>query len=162
MAIAIHRPGIQVFEHLATDLPRLLDDLLAAPAAKVGRHPQIPEAAGIYLFSELDHAIYVGQTRKLRQRLRNHTNPLGKNNQATFAFLIAKADAGKAGVDVNMFREQLEANEDFLSHFEAAKLRVSEMDVRWINLADPIERSVFEIYAALALDTLVFNSFETH
>lgn len=36
------------------------------------------------------------------------------------------------------------------------------MDVRFIELAGPIERSVFEIYAALALDTLVFNSFETH
>jgi hypothetical protein len=132
------------------------------PAAKVKSHQQIPEAPGIYLFSELDHAIYVGQTRKPRQRLRNHTSPLGKNNQATFAFLIAKAEAGKTGVDVKQFREQLEADEDFLAHFDAAKVRVSEMDVGWIDLARPIVRSFFQIYAALALETLVFKAFETH
>ena len=157
-----HEPGIQVFESLVDQLPDLLDRLLAAPAAKVADHAPIPEAAGIYLFSELDHAIYVGQTRKLRQRLRNHTNPLGKNNQATFAFLLAKDEAAKAGVDIGLFRAQLEADRQFVEHFDAAKVRVSEMDVRFIELAGPIERSVFEIYASLALDTLVFNSFETH
>jgi hypothetical protein len=94
--------------------------------------------------------------------LKNHTNPLGKNNQATFAFLVAREEAEKAGVDTAQFRAQLEADRQFAGHFKAAKLRVSEMDVRFIELAGPIERSVFEIYAALALDTLVFNSFETH
>jgi hypothetical protein len=157
-----HDPGLQVFESLVTELPNLLDRLLVAPAAKVADHDPIPEVAGIYLFSELDHAIYVGQTRKLRQRLRNHTNPLGKNNQATFAFLVAKDEAARAGVDTDLFRAQLEADRKFAGHFKAAKLRVSEMDVRFIELAGPIERSVFEIYASLALDTLVFNSFETH
>ena len=162
MSVQIHRPGIDVFDHLVADLPQLLERLLAAPAAPVAEHAQIPNAAGIYLFSELDYAIYVGQTRKLKQRLRNHTNPLGKNNQATFAFLVAKEEAEKVGVDTAQVRAQLEADQQFAGHFQAAKLRVSEMDVRFIELAGPIERSVFEIYAALALDTLVFNSFETH
>jgi hypothetical protein len=162
VSVGVHQPGIDVFDHLASELPQLLDRLLAAPAATVAGHPQIPNQAGIYLFSELDHAIYVGQTRKLRQRLANHTNPLGKNNQATFAFLVAKGAAEKAGVDIAQYRAQLEADQQFAEHFNAAKLRVSEMDVRFIELAGPIERSVFEIYASLALDTLVFNSFETH
>ncbi len=162
MSVQIHQPGINVFDHLAAELPQLLGRLLAAPAVPVADHPAIPDAAGIYLFSELDHAIYVGQTRKLKQRLRNHTNPLGKNNQATFAFLLAKDEAEKAGVDTAQYRAQLEADRKFAAHFNAAKLRVSEMDVRFIELAGPIERSVFEIYASLALDTLVFNSFETH
>jgi hypothetical protein len=63
---------------------------------------------------------------------------------------------------VERFRAQLEADEEFTAHFTAAKLRVADMDVRFKGLKDPIERSVFEIYAALALDTFVFNSFETH
>lgn len=162
MSIQIHQPGIDVFDHLTTELPQLLGRLLAAPAAPVAAHPAIPNTAGIYLFSELDHAIYVGQTRKLKQRLRNHTNPLGKNNQATFAFLLAKDEAENAGVNTAQYRAQLEADLQFAGHFKAAKLRVSEMDVRFIELAGPIERSIFEIYASLALDTLVFNSFETH
>lgn len=36
------------------------------------------------------------------------------------------------------------------------------MTVQFIELADPIERTTFEIYAALALTTSEFNSFETH
>ena len=36
------------------------------------------------------------------------------------------------------------------------------MDVQYIALADPIARTMFEMYAALALDTAEFNSFETH
>jgi GIY-YIG catalytic domain len=162
VSIQIHQPGVDVFDHLTAELPQLLGCLLAAPAAPVDAHPAIPSTAGIYLFSELDHAIYVGQTRKLKQRLRNHTNPLGRNNQATFAFLLAKDEAEKAGVNTVQYRAQLEADQQFAGHFKAAKLRVSEMDVRFIELAGPIERSVFEIYASLALDTLVFNSFETH
>lgn len=162
MSLRIHQPGIDVFDHLVAELPHLLDRLLAAPAAPVAEHTVIPDAAGIYLFSELDHAIYIGQTRKLKQRLRNHTNPLAKNNKATFAFLLAKDQAEQAGVDINQFRAQLEVDQEFVGHFKDAKLRVSEMDVRFIELAGPIERSVLEIYASLALDTLVFNSFETH
>lgn len=158
----VRDPGLQVFDSLVAELPDLLDGLLAAPAAKVADHQPIPKAAGIYLFSELDQAIYVGQTRNLRQRLTNHTNPLGKNNQATFAFLVAKGESKRAGVDTTQYRAQLEADQEFAAHFDAAKLRVSEMDVRFIELSGPIERSVFEIYASLALDTLVFNSFETH
>ncbi len=36
------------------------------------------------------------------------------------------------------------------------------MDVQFIELTDPIARTLFEVYAALALDTVEFNSFETH
>jgi hypothetical protein len=66
------------------------------------------------------------------------------------------------GVNIARFRAQLEADEEFAAHFTAAKLRVSEMDVRFLRLEDPIARSVLEIYASLALDTMVFNKFETH
>lgn len=36
------------------------------------------------------------------------------------------------------------------------------MDVQFIEVPDPIVRTLFEVYAALALDTVEFNSFETH
>jgi hypothetical protein len=53
-------------------------------------------------------------------------------------------------------------DQKLVAHFDAAKARVADMDVRYILLDGPIERTIFEVYAALALDTLVFNSFETH
>lgn len=162
MSTAIHQPGVELYGKVVANLPGLLQQLLDAPKARVADHPKIPSAPGIYLFSEEDQPLYVGQTRKLRQRLRNHTDPLGKNNAATFAFLVAKTEAEKAGVDMAQYRKALEEDQQFVAHFDAAKHRVSEMDVRWIELAGPIERSLFEIYAAMALDTMIFNSFETH
>lgn len=104
----------------------------------------------------------VGQSRKLRSRLKNHTRLGSKNNEATFAFLVAKTDAEQAGVDTKRYREVLEQDKDFISHFDGAKSRVAEMQVRYLLLDGPSERSLFEIYAAMALDTLVYNSFETH
>lgn len=83
-------------------------------------------------------------------------------NRASFAFNIAKAEAGRAGLDVGRFRQVLEADADFAKHFDEAKRRVVGMTVRYIELADPIERTMFEMYASLALRTGEFNSFETH
>lgn len=162
MALKIHKPGIEIYDATTARLPQLLQELLSAPASRVSAHSQIPEAAGIYLFSEKKKAIYVGQTRKLRRRLKNHTRLQGKNNQATFAFLVAKSEAEAAGIDTKQYREALEADKQFAAHFDAAKARVADMDVRYILLKGPIERTLFEVYAALTLDTLVFNSFETH
>jgi hypothetical protein len=165
----VHKPGVRIYDSVVAQLPDLLKELLGTPAAKVSEHPQIPEAPGIYLFSEPgetggvgEKAIYVGQTRKLRSRLKNHTRLGGKNNEATFAFLLAKTDAEVAGVNTKQYREILEQDKDFIAHFDSAKSRVAEMQVRFVLLDSPIERSLFEIYAAMALDTLVYNSFETH
>ena len=36
------------------------------------------------------------------------------------------------------------------------------MDVRFMVMRDPIERTIFEVYAALHLGTEHYNSFETH
>ena len=36
------------------------------------------------------------------------------------------------------------------------------MSVQFIELPDPIARTLFEIYASLTLNTDEFNSFETH
>jgi hypothetical protein len=164
----IHQPGVEIYDSVVARLPELLQELLAAPPAKVADHPQIPEAPGIYLFCEPasegedEKAIYVGQTRKLRSRLNNHTRLGGRNNQATFAFLVAKTDAEAAGVNMKQYREELEKDEAFARHFDGAKARVGQMHVRYILLDGPIERTLFEVYAALALDTLIYNSFETH
>jgi hypothetical protein len=46
-------PGVEIYGPVVARLPGLLEELLAAPAAKVSEHPPIPEAPGIYLFSPL-------------------------------------------------------------------------------------------------------------
>ena len=164
----IHPAGVEIYESVVARLPELLERLLAAPAAAVSGHERIPEAPAIYLFSEpapgggAEKPLYVGQTRVLRSRLQNHTRLDGRHNQATFAFSIARKEAEEAGVDTKKYREALETDEQFIVHFDSAKAQVSRMRVRFVLLDGPVERTLFEIYAALALDTLVYNSFETH
>jgi hypothetical protein len=160
--LPVHAEGVEIFQGVVARMEELLAELLAAPAAPTADHAVVPKSPGIYLFSKGDEALYVGQTRNLRVRLRNHTNPLSRENQASFAFLVAKAEAEKTGVDVKQTRKVLEADEAFAKHFSEAKSGIAAMDVRFIELDGPIERTLFEIYASLALNTVLYNSFETH
>lgn len=159
--IRINKSGLRYFGNAVAGMEKLLVELLAAPVAPRAEHRHIPKAAGVYLFSDRG-PVYVGQTRNLRARLRNHTGAKATENQASFAFLIGKSKAEAAGIDLNRTRKVLEADPDFSDHFRKARERVASMNVRWIELDDPIERTLFEMYAALALDTVAFNSFETH
>ncbi|MDQ3609378.1 MAG: GIY-YIG nuclease family protein [Actinomycetota bacterium] len=154
--------GVRQFDDAVARLPALLDALKSAPGHRVAEHPHVTDGPGIYLFSDGERPVYVGQSRKLRTRLRQHTGATNRQNQASFAFNLAKREAALAGVDVKRTRTLLEADPAFVPHFDAARAGVAAMTVRFIELTDPIERTLFEVYAALALDTAEFNSFETH
>ena len=159
--IRLNGSGLRHFSNAVAGMERLLVELLAAPVAPRAEHRHIPKVPGVYLFSDKE-PVYVGQTRNLKARLRNHTGARATETQASFAFLIGKINAEAAGVDLKRTRKVLESDPDFSDHFRKAKERVANMNVRWIELDDPIERTLFEMYAALALDTVAFNSFETH
>jgi hypothetical protein len=89
------------FQAAVEQMPSLLEALQAAPSHRVADHPRTPLAPGVYLFSEHGRPIYVGQSRKLRTRLRQHSGERRRENEASFAFNIAKRDAAKAGVDIS-------------------------------------------------------------
>ena len=146
------------FGRVIERLPDRLDDLRAAPACPRKEHPPIPQAAGIYLFSEHGAPLYVGRTRNLRERLGDHTRPSSDRWMATFAFRITREDAGSAASGMT----SMEVESRFEPLFRQAKERVSRMDVQFIEMDDPIERTIFEVYAALHLGTEHYNSFETH
>ena len=146
------------FGRVIERLPDRLDDLRAAPARPRKEHPPIPQAPGIYLFSEHGAPVYVGQTRNLRERLGEHTRPSSGREMATFAFRITIEDVGSAAA--GMTRKEIESR--FAPLFRQAKERVSRMNVQFIEMDDSIERTVFEMYAALHLGTEHYNSFETH
>ena len=158
----LDRQGIKQFGDAVERMPGLLKELTAAPRQWVSERPKLPQAPGIYLFTENERPIYVGQSRKLRQRMRSHTRLAARQNQASFAFNLAKRAAGEAGLEIKRFRQVLADDPDFAAHFEEAKTRVRSMEVQFIELADPIERTLFEVYASLAPATTEFNKFETH
>jgi len=150
------------FKAAVEKMPALLAALQAAPSLRVADHPRVPKASGIYLFSEGSRPIYVGQSRNLRNRLRQHTWARGRENAASFAFNIAKREAARVGIDVKRWRAVLEADPAFVPHFVSAQASVAAMTVQFIELEDPVVRTLFEVYVALALGLHEFNSFETH
>ena len=153
--------GVTQFAQAIERMPALLVVMTNAAKHRVSEHPSMPNAPGIYLFSHDGAPIYVGQTRKLRSRLQQHTVATRGSNQASFAFLVPKREAASAGLDIARYRAVLEADPEFVPHFDAARALVAGMDVQFVELADAITQTLFEVYASLALNTVEYNSFET-
>jgi hypothetical protein len=154
--------GRAEFAAAVDQMERLLQQLEAAPCLRVAEHPVLPAVPGVYLFTDGKKPIYVGQSRSLRRRLRIHTRPTSRHNQASFAFNLAKREARLAGVDIVRRRKTLGADAAFEVHFAAARAAVAQMSVQFVEVPDPIVRTMFEMYVSLVLDTREFNSFETH
>jgi hypothetical protein len=147
------------FRAVLTRIEPLFSELQNSPQHQVGDHPSIPAAPGIYMFSDHGNPIYVGQSRNLRRGLAQHIAANSRENAASFAFKLAKRNARDAGVDISGSRKAIEARRDFAKLFASARKEVAEMTVQFVELEDPIERSLFEIYISLALKTDEFNSF---
>ncbi len=116
---------------------------------------------GIYVYYENDTPIYVGRSQNLRQRLQQHRQQSSGHHSATFAFLIARKDAYRTGLHIQGTREDLQKHNDFSQLFTDAKIRVQNMKVQILRMDDPIEQTLFEVYAALELKT-EYNTWETH
>jgi hypothetical protein len=143
--------GVQQFLEAVEEMPSLLAALLAAPSLRVADHPKISATPGIYLFSARRRPIYVGQSRKLPMRLRQHTGELRRESEASFTFNLAKREAAKAGMTFPRGRATLQLDPTVIPYFVSAKASVAAMRVQFSELPDPILRTLFEVYVALAL-----------
>ena len=117
---------------------------------------RLPANEGIYVLYEYGQPRYVGRSDKLADRLLSHGRPSSGSESATFAFNLARSE-----FPVPMSRGELRQDPEFRRHFDMAKERVRRMEVRVVALSDPIEQTIFEVYAHLKLGTR-FNSFENH
>ena len=117
----------------------------------------------VYLFSEDNGHLYVGRTKKLRQRLRGHCIPSSTHFSASFAFRIARQETGrlKATYTAKGSRQSLVNDPVFRQAFETAKKRVASMDIRYVEEVDQTNQALLEIYAATVLKT-PYNDFDTH
>lgn len=149
------------FNRLVKQLPELYDQLLKLPLRPWNNLGSLP-TRGIYVFYEDDKPIYVGRSKNINRRLKEHGNQGSTHYSSSFAFNIAKKEAVKRGIDTNRTRNQLEEDQTFSMLFTEAKERVSKMSVRVIPIDDPITQTLFEVYASMALDTMEYNYFDTH
>ena len=141
----------------------ILEKLLTLLLESEPLSPPLRKAPGIYLLSEGATHLYVGRTKNIQQRFRNHSNASSGHNQATFAFRIARQETGheKATYTVEGSRSALLQDPVFSAAFERAKARVRNMQLRFIEIDDPVQQALLEIYVAICLETPL-NDFENH
>jgi hypothetical protein len=152
---------MKTWEQLIQQMPILFEDFISQPLRLPGNKGILPKM-GIYVFYEDGKPIYTGRTRNIHRRLGEHCRPSSGHTSATFAFLIAKGEAEKLGINTKLTRNDLVLNPEFNELYLKAKQRVSKMSVRVIEITDPIAQTVFEVYASLALGTSEYNDFDTH
>ncbi len=137
---------------LQTMAPIRVDDLRPSEAL-----------SGIYLFTEDDVAMYVGRTRNLRKRFRGHCGESSGHNQAAFAFKLARITSGneKATYAKLGSRKELAKDPAFAEAFRQAKLRISKMELRFVEERQPLRQIMLEVYATFVLRAK-YNDFDTH
>ncbi len=155
------------FRTLVEGLEPKLRELTAMPPVRLAEHqdtplPNVP-ASGTYLFTETGRHFYVGRSRSLSKRVRVHGRPSSRENQAPFAFLLARhaTGHGRATYREEGSRKELMQRPEFREAFQAARARIRAMDLRYVEETDPLRQCLLEVYAAVALKTR-YNDFDTH
>jgi len=152
------------FEALVSLLPGKLAELESFPPHPLKEGLQdIPTGRGIYVFYDKGKPVYVGRTRKLRQRLSQHILPSSSHLAAALAFRMARRDMEKVngGNTLSGSREDLLRDPKFKRSFDRAKNRIRGMPLRFVEVDEPNFQYLLEMYVALALKA-EFNKFETH
>jgi predicted GIY-YIG superfamily endonuclease len=153
----------EAFKHFVETLHPSFERLMQlAPLRMAALPSRLPEKC-VYLLSEGQNHLYVGRTRRLRQRLRQHSIEAAQHNQAVFAFKLAREVTGRltAAYSASGSRVALCAEPAFAEAFQQAKSRVRNMDLRFVEEADPTRQALLEIYASVVLRTK-YNDFDTH
>jgi predicted GIY-YIG superfamily endonuclease len=153
----------EAFRQYAESMHPSFERLMAMVPVTIRTLPKGAPSQCIYLFSEGTRHLYVGRTRNLRQRLRQHSIPAAQHNQAVFAFRIARETTGRLVADYSAegSRVALSLATDFGAAFSKAKERVRSMDVRFLEETDPLRQALLEIYVSIVLKT-PYNDFCTH
>lgn len=118
---------------------------------------------GVYLFSEDDTSLYVGRSDLIRKRLQSHCRPSSAENQAAFAFLLARRESGfnQPTYRGEGSRKHLMQQASFRGMFELQKARIRAMDIRVVAESDPNRQALLEMYVAVVEKTH-FNTFGNH
>lgn len=116
--------------------------------------------SGCYVLLEAAAPVYVGISRNVVGRLRQHV--FGKTHfDASLAFRIAMARHPDRAIE-NLTRSEAMQDPLFGTSFTEAQSYLRSLHVATIEIKNPLELYVFEAYCALELDTNQWNSFKTH
>ena len=149
------------FNNILEKMEPLLEKLRTESPLTRADFAGIPER-GIYAFYEGGSPLYVGRSNSIKKRLLLHSRPSSRHNSATFAFILAKESACQVGIEITgKQRKEIESDPQFKMLYEEAKARVATMEIRIVEVVDPIEQTIFEVFAAVSLETK-YNNFDNH
>jgi hypothetical protein len=84
----------------------------------------------------------------MRKRLLAHNRPSSGHESAKFAFILAKEKLVNPEMRTKS-RKALQSEEEFSKKYHETKINVSKMRVRVIEIIEPTEQALFEIFVAL-------------
>lgn len=144
-------------------LEPLLSQIKAMTPVKPDAMPMQMPRAGIYVFSEGDQTLYVGRSNDIRGRIGRHCRPGATHRMAAFAFRLAREKTGRLAASYTTAGSRADLIRDaaFLAAFNEAKARIRKMDLRYVEVVEPVTQALLEMYAAMALDAK-YNDFDNH
>ena len=126
------------------------------PAALARKYGFQNDFKGCYVFVEEIRPIYVGISRTVLRRLRQHVK--GQTHfDASLAYRMATADHPH-----QLTRHDAMTMKDFRTAFEQAQEYLRRLSVAFVEIQNPLELYLFEAYCAMELDTSIWNTFATH
>lgn len=150
-----HYARLEKAMYLALDLERLVGFKTASREAlsRVERSSDFP---GCYVFLDARKPVYVGISRSVIKRIVQHLN-FDSHYSASLVYRMASEEYPH-----EMKRDQAMKDDQFRAVFFAVQSRLREMTVAFVEIANDLELYVFEVYAAMKLDTDTWNTFRTH
>lgn len=116
--------------------------------------------SGCYLLLDKCKPVYVGISRSVLSRLRQHVRGT-TSSDASLAYRIARK-RGDHGLDPKITRKKAMGNERFKRCFNKEKEYLKTLNVAFVRIDNPLVLYVFEPYCATYFDTREWNTFETH
>lgn len=150
----------QSFEKRLQKLPDYFSKLINCDLTDRNNLVGLP-IRGIYVFIEKGVPLYGGRTNRMKDRIMEHRRTCSRPIDASFPFLMAKKKAYKKGTNVSRERAKLMNDPDFVRALNKAENDVASMQIKYIEVIDPTDQYVLEVYVAEALDT-EFNDFDNH
>ncbi len=116
----------------------------------------VDDFAGCYVLIEIETPIYVGISRSVVQRLSQHVK--GRTHyDASLAYRIASENKSHG-----LQRDAAMKDPEFINEFNRAKNYLKSLNVAFIKIENDLELYLFEVYCAMHLKTVKWNTFRTH
>jgi hypothetical protein len=157
----------ELFDKKITCIKYYFDDLIQKPAVTpvsfIHKNP-MPKVSGVYVFSDYsgddERFLYVGQSNSIYSRLIEHC-AINSNKKANFAYNmtvdmtnIRPILGSPTGTKKSMFYDP-----KFITGFDHTLSLIMNMNYRWVEVNDKLEKTLLEIYTSTVLESK-FNDFD--